>query len=145
MLRTMVNEKCVRSVTYETRPKVKSQSNPNAHSSERGEVVCSPKQHNARVAVIALHPGCASRELVFSRNRLCSAYSKSQKSIRPFFDFRRLHVKKRLKWFTLIRTRASAVSEEKWFVRPSSAMLASLSSLHFIPAAHHMSSFSFDF
>ena len=43
---------------------------PNAHSSARrfrGEVVRSAKQHNARVAVvIALHPGCASRELVLS-------------------------------------------------------------------------------
>jgi hypothetical protein len=55
---------------YETRPKVKSQGNPKAHSSERrfrGEVVSSAKQHNARItAVIALHPGCASRELVLS-------------------------------------------------------------------------------
>ena len=37
-----------------------------------------------------------------------------------------------------MHTQAIAVSEKKLFVRPSSKMLAMLSSLHFIPAAHHV-------
>ena len=91
----------------------------------RAEVVCSPKQCSARVAIaIALHTGCVSCELILSL-------------FDHFSTFAVLHVKKRQKWFTLIPTRASAVSEEKWFVRPSSTMFASL--------AHHVSSFSFDF
>ena len=68
---------------------------------------------------------------------LFSAYS-------SFFYFRRASRQKRQKWFTRKRTRAHAVSDEKWFVRSSSKMLASLLSSHFIPAAHNVSLF-FDF
>ena len=90
----------------------------NAHSSERrsrGEVVCSPDKHVARVDVgVALHPGSASRELVLSL-------------FDRFSTFAVLQVKKRRKWFTRMRTRASAVPEEKLFVRPKSTLLASMS------------------
>ncbi len=61
---------------------------------------------------------------------------------KPSLDFLAASRQKRQKWFTRKRTRARAVSEEQWFVRSSSKMLASLSSLHFIPAAHHVSLFS---
>jgi hypothetical protein len=57
-----------------------------------------------------------------------------------------LHAKKHQKWYPEAHSSARRFrgegSEEKRFVRPSSAMLASLSPSHFIPAAHHVSSFS---
>ncbi len=53
------------------------------------------------VFVIALHPGCASRELALSL-------------FDHFLTFAVLNVEKRLKWYTRMLTRASAESEEKW-------------------------------
>ena len=71
----------------------------------------------------------ASRELVLSH-------------FDQFLTFCRAGSQKRWEWFSRIRTRASAVPEETWFDRPESTLLASISALHFIPVAHHASSFS---
>ena len=85
---------------------------------------------DARVALcLDLRPGRASRELVLSL-------------FDHFLTFGVLRVKKSEKWFTRMRTRASADSEEKWFVRPATSMLASLSVSICIPVGHHVSSFS---
>ena len=81
-------------------------------------MVCSPEKHVACVDVgIALHPDSASRELVLSHfaQFLTFGCDAREKTSGMFFP--------------LMRTRASAVSEEKQFVRPKSPMLASLSVL----------------
>ena len=71
---------------------------------------------------------------------LLSAYSTI------YLTFPVLRVKKHQKLHPEAHSSAQSfrgdVSEQKWFVCPSSTVLASLSPSHFIPAAHHVSSFS---